>query len=339
MLDARENAEDTPTSSLVGRVPPGTWLGIMAGVGGLTLMAVVELTTEPAASIPVLRYEPPPVDRAAIAASPDLAFMVTPTLDQVETAFRQSDYSLDLVRKFNKPVPRLHMATLPSGLADEKNATRRKKDFLALILPMILEANSQVELERRRLLYVAPKIKSGAQLPLDAKSWLDRLASRYKTEPDRLGVLLRRVDVIPVSLALAQAGIESGWGTSRFAIQGNAIFGQWTTSDGQGLVPHERPYGKTHKVRAFDRLFDSVTAYFLNLNTHPAYHEFRVLRAKAREEGKPATGYTLADALESYSEQGADYIALLHNVIRANGLAAFDDAVLGDEVIAFESGA
>lgn len=341
MLGSRGNGarEESPVRSWLGRAPDDVWLGAAAGIAGITLMVAVEMSTGPAASVPLLRYKPQPMDHMAIAASPDLAFMVTPTLDQLETAFREADYSLDLVRKFNKPVPRLHLATLPSGLADAKNAKRRKKAFLALVLPMILEASSQVALERRRLLYVAAMSQSGVGLPADVQSWLDRLAHRYKTEPDRLDVLLRRVDVIPVSLAMAQAAIESGWGTSRFAIQGNAIFGQWTKSDGRGLVPAERRDGRTHKVRSFDRLFDSVTAYFLNLNTHPAYHEFRVIRQEARQEGQQADGYTLAAALELYSEQGDDYIDLLRNVIRVNRLDSFDDAILGDKVIAFESGA
>jgi len=142
-----------------------------------------------------------------------------------------------------------------------------------------------------------------------------------------------------VSLAMAQAAIESGWGTSRFAIHGNAIFGQWTTAGGRGLVPTGREEGKTHKVRAFDRLSDSVNAYILNLNTHRAYRGLRELRQEARKDGKRPNGLVLAAGLEPYSERGEEYVELLRSLIRVNRLTPLDDAVLSDKVIGFESGA
>jgi Bax protein len=147
------------------------------------------------------------------------------------------------------------------------------------------------------------------------------------------------VDVVPVSLALAQAAIESGWGTSRFARQGNAIFGQWTSQDGKGLVPSARPEGKTHKVRSFDRLSESVEAYLLNLNTHRAYRDFRTLRQQSRNSGERPKGEVLATGLEAYSEKGEEYVDLLRDMIRVNRLAAFDDAILSDKILGFESGA
>ena len=311
-----------------------------AGIAGLVLMIAVEMSAELAAAVPVVRYEPPaPASHIAIAASPEIAFIVTPTIAELEKAFRDSGYSLDLVRKFNKPVPRLRLATLPNGLADMRNANRRKAVFLALVLPLILEANAHIAVERKRLLYVSAMIKSGLPLPPSLQSWLSRLAKRYKTEPDRLDILLKRVDVLPVSLALAQAAIESGWGTSRFAARGNAIFGQWTTAGGKGLVPAERKEGMTHKVRTFDRLSESVTAYILNLNTHRAYRGLRALRQEARRNGVRPDGVTLAAGLEPYSERGEEYVELLRSMIRVNRLAPLDGAILSDEIIGFESGA
>ena len=322
------------------RAANGVWLGVAAGIAGVALMITVETLTGVSVSVPVIRYEPPPpASQMAIAASPEIAFMVTPTVPELEIAFRDLGYSLDRVRKFNNPVPRLRLATLPSGLADMKDASRRKDVFLALILPMILEANSHIAAERRRLLYVAAAIKLGRSLPPNLQSWLDRLATRYKSEPDRLDVLLKRVDVMPVSLAMAQAAIESGWGTSRFATQGNAIFGQWTTAGGRGLAPEQREEGMTHKVRAFDRLSESVAAYILNLNTHRAYRDLRTLRQQSRRQGIQPDGVTLATGLEPYSQKGPEYVELLRSVMRVNGLAPFDDAILSDEIIGFESGA
>lgn len=303
-------------------------------------MIAVEISTGLAASVPVVRYEPSaPIKPTVIAASPEIAFMVAPTVMELEGAFRDAGYSLDLIRKFNKPVPRLNLTSLPNDLADMPNAKHRKAVFLSLILPLIVEANTFIAVERRRLLYASAMIKSGRSLPPDLEPWLNRLASRYKTDPDRLDVLLKRVDLIPVSLAMAQAAIESGWGTSRFALHGNAIFGQWTTAGGRGLVPAEREEGKTHKVRIFNRLSDSVTAYFLNLNTHRAYRGLRALRQKARENGVRPDGQTLAAGLEPYSEKGEEYVNILRSMIRVNQLAPFDNAILSDDVIGFDSGA
>lgn len=315
-------------------------LGMAAGIAGLGLMIAVEMSTELAASVPVVRFEPsPPTYHAAIAARPEISFMVAPTVAELEKAFRDAGYSLDLVRKFNKPVPRLRLAALPSGLAEMVNAKRRKAVFLELILPLILEANTHIAVERRRLLYVSAMIKSGISLPSNLQHWLARLALRYKTEPGRLDILLKRVDVVPVSLATAQAAMESGWGTSRFATQGNAIFGQWTTAGGKGLVPTAREEGKTHKIRAFDRLSDSVAAYILNLNTHRAYRGLRAMRREAREKGMRPDGLTLAAGLEKYSEKGMEYVELLRDIIRVNRLSPLDDAILSDDLIGFDSGA
>lgn len=315
------------------------WPGILAGLGGLALMAAVETFSGAVASQPVARYEPSPPHLTAVAASPELAFMVTPKIGDLEQAFRDAGYDLENVRKHSKPVPRLRLTTLPSGLDGLRNIKRRKELFLALTLPMVLEANAHIAAERRRLLLVVETVKSGQPLPPEVESWLTGLAERYKTDPDRLDVLLRRVDTVPVSLCLAQAAIESGWGTSRFAIEGNAIFGQWTTAGGRGIVPAERAEGMTHKIRSFDRLSDSVAAYLLNLNTHRAYRKLRAMREEARTADKPVTGVDLTASLMSYSEKGADYVDLLRGVIRVNRLAPLDDAILGDQVVTLEKDA
>ena len=333
-------AKAAPYLTALRGMADNVWFGLAVGLSGAVLMVVVETATGPAAAVQVVRYEQPSQSaHTAIAASPDLAFMVTPTVGELEKAFREAGYSLDLVRKFNKPVPRLRLATLPEGLAEMRSAQRRKVVFLTLMLPMVLEANVHIAVERKRLLFVAAMVRSGRSLPPDIKSWLDRLASRYKTKPDRLDILIKRVDVIPTSLALAQAAIESGWGTSRFATQGNAIFGQWTTAGGRGMVPAGREEGLTHKIRTFDRLSESVTAYILNLNTHRAYRGLRALRQEARNKGARPDGMRLAAGLEPYSEKGEEYIDLLRGIIRVNRLLPFDGAILSDEMIGFESGA
>jgi len=148
---------------------------------------------------------------------------------------------------------------------------------------------------------------------------------------DVIGVALHRLDVIPAGLALGQAAYESGYGTSRFAVQGNALFGQWTFG-GEGLVPEQqRGNLGDHRIAAFEWPFDSVRGYFLNLSSHPAYEELRRLRAELKAAGKPVTSLVLADGLIRYSERGQAYVDTLKGIIRVNKLDIADDAVFRDE--------
>ena len=141
-----------------------------------------------------------------------------------------------------------------------------------------------------------------------------------------MNVLMRRVDTVPASLALAQAAEESGWGTSRFAQEGNALFGQWTTAEGEGLVPRRREAEASHKVRVFDELHDAVAAYLHNLNTHRAYRQFRLTRAEQRAESGRLDSVALVEDLKSYSERGEDYVASIKTIIRVNRLRQLDQA-------------
>ena len=143
--------------------------------------------------------------------------------------------------------------------------------------------------------------------------------------------LLRRVDVIPVSLAIAQAAEESGWGTSRFAQTGNALFGQWTVASDIGIVPEDREDGMTHKIKAFDNLAQSVAAYMRNLNTHRAYREFRQKRQGQRQWGEALDGHALASTLLRYSQRGDKYVKSIRTIMNANGLRELDGAHLADD--------
>ena len=141
---------------------------------------------------------------------------------------------------------------------------------------------------------------------------------------DLIDELLVRVDIIPVSLALAQAANESAWGTSRFAREGNNIFGQWCFDEGCGLVPGQRADDASHEVRSFSSVEASVRAYFRNLNTNPTYEYLRELRAQMRMKGKPLDSRALAQGLLRYSERGHVYISELYDIIRVNDLLALD---------------
>ncbi len=202
----------------------------------------------------------------------------------------------------------------------------RKAAFFAFLLPRIEEEN-------RRLLALREELEALGEAPTPwpeaRRGWLEDLGAEYGlteagSDAERLRRLLRRVDAVPPSLALAQAATESAWGTSRFAQEGRNFFGQWCYQKGCGLVPLLRPEGSEHEVRVFERSADSVTSYIHNLNSHPAHRSFRVLRAAARREARPLTGVVLAPGLLRYSERRAAYVADLLAIMRFNRLGRFD---------------
>lgn len=142
--------------------------------------------------------------------------------------------------------------------------------------------------------------------------------------------LLARLDIVPVSLALAQAAEESGWGTSRFAAEGNALFGQWAWGENAIRPQNQREGLGDYGIAAFETPLESVRAYMHNLNTHPAYAELRARRAEMRRDDETLSGWELANTLTRYSERGQDYVDTLHTIMRVNRLADTDSAYLGD---------
>ncbi len=256
---------------------------------------------------------------------------LTTSVAKLSQLFNRIGYDLEAVRKGDRAVPRLLLASVPRGLVDIVRPDERKAVFLRVMLPLVLEANEQVLRQRRFVLAAKARRAAGGRLTAAQNRELEAIAAEHRTSPDRIEDLLNRVDVVPPSIALSQAAIESGWGTSRFAVEGNAPFGQWTTEEFKGLVPGDRPEGTTYKVRTFDQLLDSVRSYIRNLNTHRAYKTFRKLRAEARAAGGEPDGLKLIHALASYAEQGQSYIELLGQVIAENDLQSLDGARLGDE--------
>ena len=228
---------------------------------------------------------------------------------------------------------------------------QKKETFYRALLPLILHANRMVLDRRERLERLDDSLAAGTpatdeQLEnLRRAAVLLRIGDKNSIEAlDNSDVArLRRVikdalyklDVIPPGLALGQAAYESGYGTSRFAVEGNALFGQWTFG-GEGLKPEQqRSELGDHRIASFDWPFDSVRGYFINLSSHPAYEDFRRLRAKLRAEGKPRTSLALADGLIRYSERGQEYVDTLKGIIRVNRLDVADDAVFRDEPMRF----
>jgi Bax protein len=252
------------------------------------------------------------------------------TTGALSKTFKQLGYDLDLVRSGEAAVPRLFLASLPSDIKNIREVSVKKALFFQTLLPLVLQTNEELLRDRRRLWKLHFQ-NSLSQKPGPAdRLWLMVISERYGVKTNRIETLLKRVDIIPPSMALAQAAEESGWGTSRFAREGNAVFGQWTFSNAGNLVPADRDKNKTHKIRAFPNLLDSVRAYAHNLNTHKAYRKLRKVRSELRLKGAPLDGMLLVDKLKSYSQRGQKYVEGIRTMIRRNRLQHFDDARLRD---------
>ena len=249
----------------------------------------------------------------------------------IKQLFEDTNYTLDDVRK-TKLVKPVALTLLPNEIKMIESTNKRKEFFIQIVLPLILKENNNIKLDRKRLFSI---INKSNNTDLE-KKWLDKKYKQYGIINKDLSTLKIRMDEIPVSLALAQAAKETGWGTSRFAQEGNALFGQWTWS-GEGLKPKDSDKNEGHKVMKFNVLQASVRAYQRNLNTHSSYKEFRKERAKLRDQGKPLNSIILSKFLDEYAETGSQYVEVLQKIIKQNNLEDFDDAKLLPSSIELES--
>ncbi len=218
--------------------------------------------------------------------------------------------------------PLVLAASLPPDLSDLNDVERRKRAFVGIVLPLARQTNEAILADRRFVEAAAACKDADRPLAPEAEARLEALSATYKVD-GRLDTLRRRLDVVPTSLLLAQAAIESGWGTSRFAREGNALFGQRTTAAASGMQPLE---AAQVRVAAFPHLLASVGAYIHNLNTQPAYKAFRERRAALREAGREPDGLDLAVTLTAYSERGDAYVDDVQAIIRANRFDVLDGA-------------
>ncbi len=232
-------------------------------------------------------------------------------------------------------VPPLILSTFPDNI-DGLDIDTKKKVFLNSLLPAALVALAEVNLEKQTLHKILSKLPGGYQnleLSKDFGTWgrvlnmeeidyLLFLTSKYRTT--RALKLVNRVDGVPLSLLLGQAAIESSWGSSRFAREGNNLFGIWTWGE-KGLIPYDREDGMTHKVAMYDSILDSVRAYLTMLNRLSPYSRFREIR---RQSNNPQL---LAEGLILYSERGDSYVGELQNFIESNDLHRYDDCYLLSE--------
>lgn len=276
-----------------------------------------------------------------------LATTLAPTVATIgrpasRSALRAPRYDLQAVRARAADVPRVFLPAIPSGLGD-LTVAERKARFIRTLLPLVLRENERIAATRMRLLSFAYLLDRQGGGRADSKpavypGWIDALATRHGLGKVDMAELIKRVDVIPPSLAIAQAAVESGWGTSRFAQVGNALFGQWTFSKGAGMVPRGRDPGQTHEIKIYETPGQSIAAYMHNLNSHRAYRELRSARLELRRGGGLPSGAILAAALGRYSQRGAAYVEDLHRIIRVNDLEAMDEAGLARPRRAFAAG-
>ena len=236
--------------------------------------------------------------------------------------FDDLGYDLKAVRAGQKVKP-IYLTKLPKDLKALGNTSKKRELFIKIILPLILDENDKITDDRKKLFKIISKNYNTA----GERVWLKRRFQEYKIDDKDLSKLKMRMDIIPVSIALAQAANESGWGTSRFALEGNALFGQWTWSK-SGISPKNKDPNASHKVLQFQILKASVKAYKNNLNTHNAYKEFREERAKLRESGDRINGLLLTKYLKNYAGIGERYVEILDLIISNNSLTDFDEANL-----------
>ncbi len=246
--------------------------------------------------------------------------------ETVLSLFKDVEYDLSKVRT-QKLVKPIYFTQFPRDLDALQSTKLKKETFIKIVLPLIVAENERILSDREKLIRLSDK-KFTTDLE---KQWLRQKLLEYKVKKGNLKELIVRMDIIPTSIALAQAAKESGWGTSRFALEGNAIFGQWTWS-GQGIAPLDRESNKNHKILKFPILRASVKAYQNNLNTHKSYNKFRQKRLSLRDKKKKISGLELTETLNNYAQTGLEYTKKLNQIIIQNRLTDFEPVRLVNSV-------
>ncbi len=238
----------------------------------------------------------------------------------IEQLFKDTNYNLKTVKETKLVNIGNNLDHLPLEMKSIENIKKRKKLFIQIVLPLIIEENTRIKLDRKKLFVILNK-NSNSKSEVE---WLKKKFKQYGVAKNDLSTLKIRMDEIPVSLAIAQAAKETGWGTSRFAQKGNALFGQWTWS-GNGIKPAAADSNSTHKVASFKVLKASVKAYQRNINTHSSYRKFRKERAIQRDNLGKLNSLELVKYLDKYAETGIEYTKILSKIIKQNSLTDFDD--------------
>ena len=238
----------------------------------------------------------------------------------IEQLFEDTKYNLESVKETKLVNIGNSIDHLPNEMKKIESVKKRKNLFIQIVLPLIIEENTKIRLDRKKLFAILNKNNNSQS----DKEWLLKKFKQYGVNKNDLSTLKIRMDEIPVSLAIAQAAKETGWGTSRFAQEGNALFGQWTWS-GDGIKPAGADSDSKHKVAKFKVLKASVKAYQRNLNTHSGYKSFRKERAIQRDNQGKLNSLELVKHLDNYAETGVEYTRILKQIIQQNSLTDFDD--------------
>lgn len=258
--------------------------------------------------------------------------MATQNADTVAEAidlFKDEGFHPEVALKAGGPkIPPVFLASLPGDLKSIPDTDRRKAVFVTVVLAHVLWANDGIRADRERIKRLQRADRAEKVMRTRDRKWLSRMTKTYRTKPMAFDELLQRLDVVPPRLAVAQAAQESGWGTSRFAHAGNALFGQHApVGVGSITAKGDAAVG----MKAFDTIQRSVLGYMENLNSHRAYGQFRAMRAAMRQAGRPMDALALAGTLESYSEEGALYVDRLRTIMRMPEVAAARDAKLAED--------
>jgi len=278
----------------------------------------------------------------ALAATPASADRIVEyrSLHDVETLFASYRYTTKDWHAGAREIPRIYLDDVPSNWrqthAKRVAIAEKKSLFFRFLAPVVLYVNERILEDRAYAQTLLARQAAGEELAADDREWLSELAADYEVpgagsgplDAERAAELLRRVDVIPPSLALAQGAVESGWGTSRFADVGNSLFGQWSWSG--GIEPEEQrtdTHGD-HRIAAFKTTTLSAASYAHNLNSHDAYESFRRQREDLRKHGLFPHGSELVATMVRYSERGEAYVHELKTIMRQNRLYAADEAML-----------
>ena len=256
------------------------------------------------------------------------------TVEQLRDRFSAASFELWAVRNGKQSVPRLFADTLPADLKLVSEVSELKQTFFRTLLPLILKVNEEILADRVKLELLQSTLLAGQEINDVQRKWLYNLSKSYDVTPGNITELLNRVDAVSPALALAQAAQESGWGRSRFAIKGNALFGQRTWDKGFGMVPKRRS-GK-YEVKSFPSLIDSVRSYARNLNIHPAYRDFRLLRADMRVKNLVLNPYHLVGTLQAYSEHRDVYVQTIRKILRADRLEELETTQLESRSVRVE---
>ena len=251
----------------------------------------------------------------------EIIFSSTKTSD-LETLLNQISLNYNNITNLEK-LPNFSLLSLPKDLSNIEPTSRRKEIFLSSILPLVVKSNLDI-LNDRKILCEAIKNKDNKKKEEIAKKHYIDLSKIEKLMIDN--TLIRKIDIVPISLVMAQAAAESGWGTSRFALEGNALFGQWTWDKSKGIQPKFASDQKA-VVRKFETLSDSVKSYLLNLNTHIAYSSMRAKRNRDCNQEKLISGYELANWMGNYAITRDEYIKLLRLIIKKNNLVLLDNLI------------